>query len=350
MQLKPSLAILFAAGTLAAQTLHHAPNAHATLEGGSNNTIPWWSQSGTYQQVHDASDLAAVFGSPVAVINSIHLRKDGFSGGTVAARTLDLEINLGHTTISAAAPSTTFATNLGSSPANVLPYTTISLPALSNTSLPNPAGWSFPFATPFTYVSATGNLCWEFRHRNASVTSAVLDAVSINNLTSFPAFGGGCIATGQTQAASISTRSLALNTGNYRNLLARGAASAPAALLLGGARQQITIPGLCAALEFLPLVDLPGGTDGAGSWDLTIPLGSLVGSPSATLISQFVFVDAGLGLGIGVSDAWQVTTPPLSINNVARIWYAPSGGTTGFELGTTGTTGSSYGLVTIFGT
>ena len=143
----------------------------------SNNTIPWWSQSATYQQIHDATDLGNVFGSPVAVINSIHLRKDGLLTTVPAARSLDLTISLGHTAVTAATATTDFATNLGGAASVVLPNTTVNLPALSNVSVPNPVGWSFPFTAPFTYQTALGGLCWEFRfHSSTSTGSAPLDA------------------------------------------------------------------------------------------------------------------------------------------------------------------------------
>src|SRR5690606_9285110 len=41
-------------GGLSAQTYHYAPFGYDTFEGTSNNTIPFWAQSGVYQQVHDA--------------------------------------------------------------------------------------------------------------------------------------------------------------------------------------------------------------------------------------------------------------------------------------------------------
>ncbi len=351
MHTQSALAILLAVSGLAAQTLNYAPSGHGTLEGGTNNTIPWWAQSGTYQQIHDASDLTGVFGGPVAVINSINLRKDGFSTTTIAARSMDIEINLGHTAVAASGATATFATNIGATPVNVLPFTPINLPGLTNSSLPNPVGWSFPFATPFTYTAPVGNLCWEMRFRSSSSTStAPLDAASPSNATTWPLFGTGCIATGQTTAAAIGLRSLVLGTGAYRNRLDRGAANTPAVLFLGGIRQQLNVPGLCSSLETLPIVDLPGGTDGAGMWDLSLTFGSLTGQPSVNLIAQFAFIDVGLGLSVGLSNASEVTTPPLSTRNFARIYAAPSNGGAGNESAVTGSVGLNYGLVTIFGT
>src|SRR5262245_35734419 len=72
-------------------------SASATVEGNSNNTVPWWSTHATYQQIHDASDLALVFPAQVAVLKGLSFRKEGGNTAAVAARTLDVEITLGTT-------------------------------------------------------------------------------------------------------------------------------------------------------------------------------------------------------------------------------------------------------------
>ena len=337
-------------GGLAAQTLSYAPSGHDVAEGSVSNTIPFWAASSTYQQVHDASDLTVAFGAPTVTISSINLRRDGLWTGGLTARGLDVQISLGQTTISAATATTDFATNLGPTPSVVLPYTNFNLPALTAAGVPNPVGWSFPFATPFTYVAPAGNLCWEMRIRNASSTaSATLDAASLTGATLWPLFGNGCIATGQTQAATIGLRSFTLTTGAFRHRLDRGAANAPAVLLFGTARQQFTVPGLCSNVETLPVVDLAGVTGATGTWDVQLNFGPVVGWPSTRLVLQFAFLDASLGLGLGLSPASEVTTPQPSAGNVSRIYAAPAGGGAGNELATTGTLGLSYGLVTIFG-
>jgi hypothetical protein len=341
------LAAAIVAAGLSAQTSHYSPSGHTTLEGGSNNTIPWWAGSGTYQQIHDASEMTISLGGASANIDQIGFRKDGLLAGTVPGRTLDIQIDLGHTSVTAAGITTTFLTNLGTS-TNVLPYTTVNLPTLSNSGLPNPEGWSFPF-TAFAYSATAGNLCWEFRFRNSNTTaSAPLDAASVSSATFFALIGGGCIATGQTLPATIGLRSLSTTTGAYRNRLDRGPASAPAAFFIGVTPTPIGLPGMCAPLEFLPLVNVAGGTTATGQWDLTLTFGSLVGLPPVSLYGQFLFLDANLPLSLGVSSANHLTLPPPSVTHVSRAWFGAASSGQGNETALTGSIGISYGLVTIF--
>jgi len=343
------VSIALASTALTAQTYNTAPDGFATTEGNANNTIPFWALSGTYQQVHDAVDLAAVFGG-TAVINSINVRKDSGLTSSIAGRTADVQLTLGITTVSAELATGVFATNLGGSPQVVLPYTNVNLPALSNVSVPNPIGWSYPFMTPFTYSSTAGNLCWEMRFTNAtSSASAPMDAVSRSSAILLPNVGTGCIATGQATAAAVGLRSLSMSTGAWRNRLDRGAASAPAVQLVGIGHSPIPLPGFCSNLEFLPLVTLAGGTDAAGQWDNTVTFGSLLGTPTVDLLAQFAWIDGGLPNALGLSDASRVTLPANSIRNVSRIWFGASGSGLGNETALNGSIGLRYGLVTIFG-
>jgi hypothetical protein len=343
------LVALVTMSSLAAQT-SIVPNGHTNTEGGTNNTIPWWNVSNTYQQIHDSADVAAATGSATPVISQISFRKDGQLTSGLTGRSLEAEISLGITTVSPISMTTTFATNIGPTPTVVLPYTVINLPSLSNTGLPNPQGWFFPFATPYTYATAMGHLCWELRHKNATLSStAPCDAWSPNNSIVYPNLGLGCVATGQTLPAQIGTRSLTITTGAYRNMLSRAAASAPAVFFLGVAPQQISLPGLCSSLEFIPIADVPGGTDAAGVWDLTITFGSLVGRGAANIYGQFAFVDANLPpWSIGLSNATWMATPPGGPGLSSRCWAAGSNAGVGFETALTGTVGLNYGLITGF--
>jgi hypothetical protein len=72
----------------------------------------------------------------------------------------------------------------------------------------------------------------------------------------------------------------------------------------------------------------------------------LTGFPAVTIWSQFAFFDAGLPIGVGLSDASRFMLPPPGYTQVARAYVAPSGGTNGNELATSGQTSTNYGLVT----
>ncbi|MFO1054465.1 MAG: hypothetical protein U1F36_19770 [Planctomycetota bacterium] len=336
-------------GLVAQTTFNTGPSGYDALEGNTNNTIPWWSQSGTYQQIHDASDMQTVLGGPVALIQSIGFRKDGALSTSVLGRSLDIQISLGETTITAVGATSTFATNLGPTPQVVLPYTNVNLPTLTNASLPNPMGWHFPFQTAFLYTG-TGNLCYEIRFTNNTViTSAPLDAASRSNSITNPLLGTGCIASGQTLASTIDTKSLSMSTGAWRNRLARGPASAPAVQLIGFAASLVPLPGFCADLQFLPVTSLSGTTNATGQWDSTLTFGSLVDFPQVDILTQFAWVDVNLPNPIGLSDASWFSLTLESVRHVSRIYNAPSSGGLGFEAATAAAgSGLRYGLVTYF--
>lgn len=351
MKIVTCLAALTPLTILPAQTVtYFAPSGHATNEGNAFNTIPWWSGSGTYQQLHDAADLANVLPGGIGAIKAIGLRKDGVQTSGVPTRNVDVQITLGTTAVTAATMSTTFATNLGGTPTVVLPMTNLNLPQLVQTSVPNPIGWSFPFATPYPYFSTVGNLCWELRFKNSTTFGTSYFDISSASPTLGAFIGVGCTATGQTTASGIGVRTLAMATGTYRNRLDRAAATTPAAFFLGFTRQVISLPGLCSQLETQPLADVSGATDATGTWDLTLVFGSLLGYQPQTLYGQFVFLDGGLPLGLGLSNASVIVMPAPSSTSHSRTWNAPNGGSSGggFELSTTGTTDKSYGFVVGF--
>ena len=349
LALSTLVAATFVANTHA-QTDRTLPTGLLTIEGNSNNTIPFWATSGTYQQVHDAADMLAMNNGAPIIMNAIGFRKDA-STTVTAARTWDVQFTVGITPLNSTTAGTDFATNLGPTPTIVVPYTSINIPSLTPISTPNPVGFSVPFTAPFPFpASPTNNFCWEMRHRNASsAANMAMDVQSGTSVTS-ALVGTGCTVTGQALPASITTRSWALATGVYRNVMTRAPATTPATFFLGVQPMQITLPGLCGTLEFLPLANISGVTDAAGALDVTINAGrSFVGTPSVSLYGQFVFADATLPLGLGLSDASRLTSPIPALS--ARFYTAPSGGGAGNETATTATGSTrSYGLVTIFST
>ena len=333
-------------------TTYIAPFGYQTGEGNSGNTIPWWSGSATYQQVHDAADLAAVFPVPVAIIKGLSFRKDASSSVGLTARTMDAQITLGATSVTASTMSGTFANNLGANPTLVLPYTNLSFPALLNVSTPNPQAWFYPFATPFPYLMTLGNLCWELRIKNSSSNVAGYnDAISSTAVPLFGSFlGTGCLATGQTSSSRIGARSLDFATGTLLHALEYARASSPAALCLGASAQVITVPGLCASFQTLPLLTLNGTTDAVGTWNSSVTFGSLLPYPAAKLFVQFAFLDTGLTHGFGVSPCSPITLPAPGAGSASRVWATTSGSGQGNETATTGTLGAGYCLVTGFDT
>ena len=334
---------LFLFGALSAQTTTLiAPTGYGTIAGNGGNAIPLWSGSATYMQVHDAADLQTVFPAPVATIKAISFRIP--TGGSLAARTLDAQVTMGTTAVTAKTATTTFASNLGPSPQVVLPYTSLNLPQVSSTTTPNPQSWFFPFQVPYLYIVVQGNLCYELRMKNLSAMGGSFDTVSGSTARLETFLGTGCTATGQSSASGIGARSVSMTTGSYVNRLDRGAVSAPAAMFIGDTKQQTTIPGLCGALETIPLVTLNGSTDATGTWNNSLVLGSLYGFPKMTIYAQFAWLDAGLPFGFGLSNCSPITLPPPT---QTRIWAGNSSSGQGNENATSGNreTGYQYALV-----
>lgn len=200
-------------------------------------------------------------------------------------------------------------------------------------------------------MQPAGNLCWEVRFRNSSDTSpAPLDAFSGSTVTSITPFGGGCVATRQRWPAAIGSRALSVTTGSYRNRLDYGAPLAPAVFSMGVAPAAISLPGMCAPLEFLPIASVPGTTDAAGQWDLTLTFSGLNTVFDFDLYGQFVFVDPRLPAKLGVSNASQFRFPLAGAAQITRIYVSPLRGGAGHELATDGSIVRGYGSVTIFGT
>jgi hypothetical protein len=348
-----AIPVAFALTTLvAAQTNRALPSSLTTVEGNANNTIPFWATSSTYQQVHDDRDMLALNGGAPVLVLGMGFRKDGGGSTSIPGRTMDVQIAVNVTTFDASTMTTTFATNLGATPTIAFPYAQVNMPTLLPISTPNPVGFSIPFAAPYPFLSAPGNhFVWEMRIRNASSNANASMDASSGSAVSILSLGTGCVVSGQSRPANIGTRGFTLTTGTYRNKLDLATATTPASFFLGVQPQQITLPGLCSSLEVAPLVVLNGVTDASGSWDLVLSTGySLVGYPSMRLVGQFVFFDATLPLGLGLSNATDMTTPGPELSRITRLWNAPFQGGAGNENATTGSMDRYYGLVTILQT
>jgi hypothetical protein len=294
--------------------------------------------------VHDQADLKLVFPSqPLAFIRGLSFR----NSGPVQGRTLDAQIALGVTSVSARTVSTVFATNLGAAPTVVLPYLTINLPAMTSTATPPPQGWTFRFSTPFPYVIGNGNLCWEMRFKNSTIgPGGMFDIASGATVIFDPLIGAGCKATGQGWPATFGGRQLDMQTGSYLHWLAYGGIRAPAALFLGDTATHIAIPGFCTALETMPLATVPGITDSGGSWVVTFTLGNLFWHPSVMVYGQFAWIDAGLQNGVGLSDCAPLMIPQSS---AARVWFGNLASGQGNELALSGNRSETYPLCLVTG-
>ncbi|MCC6671943.1 MAG: hypothetical protein IT458_12850 [Planctomycetes bacterium] len=152
--------------------------------------------------------------------------------------------------------TTTFDTNHGADKATVVPASSVFNFGVYPPVTPGPTPFVFkvPFTTPFAFAGA-GGIAWEMLIASRTNTTAFsLDAASgVFNLVGV-SFGTGCLASGKTSAASVSS-SYSTTTGNLTLNAANFANSAPGALVLGINNQ---------VWNGLPLpFDIPGTTGGS---------------------------------------------------------------------------------------
>jgi len=348
-----TLSSLLLVSGLGAQTPKYlySPAGAETQGGGSNNTIPWWSQSASYQQIHNYAEMVRVAGGKVApiIMKGLGFRPSGtFS---LTGRTWELQLAVGQCPNNADNASATFTNNLPS-PTVVFGTTStfnkFSFSTVKGTADPNPIAFTVPFNTTYVYVPlSTSNFCWEWRHRNATVNQTMAcDAISgpLGRGTLMASIGSGC--SGATSTVAIQYRN---SQYNYDSKLTNAATSAAAMAMIGLVKQQTILPGWCSNLETIPVLHVFGQTDTAGSMTFSASLNLLKGVPQLHIYTQYAFVDKSQPVGIGLSDASVYRTNLPGGWDMTRIYKTQYGGTfNGDETATSGVVGRNYGLVVGF--
>ncbi|MCA8954435.1 MAG: hypothetical protein KDC87_00085 [Planctomycetes bacterium] len=311
------------AAGLGAQTYQWSPPNTAMVSGGANNTIPFWSASASYQQVHDRETM----GPQPITLKGIGMRPAG--NRTITGRSWDLWLRIGHTSISALNAGPTFSSNFGAGPATTVfgsssAYKAFQWPTFtSNGTAP---AFLVPFDTSFLYAPAQGNLCWDWRQRNASDISTIsMDASSgnVHRGVVLPSVGTGCVATGRTIPAVAAIATQRAIPSSYPLLLEvsldQGAPRTACFLAVAAQPTRVGI-GWCAPVVS-PLLVLSGTTDSSGSFVLQAPMSRLAGLPPANLYVQFAFADLGLPAGIGLTDVAGFTTPAVpGAHGISRVY------------------------------
>jgi len=342
------------AAALGAQTpkFVYSPAGAELVPGGGGNTIPFWSTSGTYQQIHDYDDMVrAGRGGPI-VMKAIGFRPT--ANATLTGRTWELQLNIGNTTVSSQNMSTTFSTNLGTAPKRVVgdqqnPFHKISFSSVTGSGTPTQPGVIIPFTAAHIYVPVKGtHFCWEWRHKNASLnTTMSIDAIQGSSHRGLikPSVGTGC--SGATSSVGFVLSRIAIS---FKASLIGAPASAKALMMVGLQKKQTILPGWCANLETVPLLHVFGNADSTGRWDYVAPMSVFAGIPTFEMQVQYAFADNRQPLGIGLSDLGVYQTPLPGAHNISRAYKSTAYSTSnGDETATTATgTTVSYGLVVAF--
>jgi len=352
--LAPSLAAIAALATfLPAQAPKYvySPAGAELMKGGSNNSIPFGSFSATYQQIHDYADMVRTGRGAPILMKALAFRPANTA--TISGRSWDLQVNLGNTTVDSQNVSKTFSTNLGSAPKRVVgsqttPFQRVSFNTFTGSGTPTQPGVVIPFGALHIQVPIKGkHFCWEWRHKNASITTAMsMDAFFGANHRGLmkPSVGTGC------SGASAGFSFVFIRpTQHFRSSLTGAPASARSLMMVGVERKQTILGGWCSNLETVPLVHVFGSTDASGRWDFTTPMTAFTGVPTFELLIQYAFADTRQPFGVGLSNMAAYQTPIPGAKNLARAWKSTPTIASGEETATTATgTTKSWGLVVAF--
>ncbi|MHC4921279.1 MAG: hypothetical protein ACYTKC_17020 [Planctomycetota bacterium] len=351
-----SLAVLtfVTAASVSAQapTFVYSPAGAELMTGGSSNTVPFWSRSATYQQIHDHDDMVRAGGGKPILMKAIGLRP--FQNATLTGRSWELQLNVGITTVDSQNISTTFAANLGSKPTRVVgdlttPFQKVSFSTFTGSGNPTKPGVILPFRSTYICIPVKGNhFCWEWRHRNASLISFMsVDAIqgTAHRGLIKPSVGAGC--SGATASAGFV---LSRVITNFKASLASAPASAKALMMVGVQRKKTVLGGWCSSLETVPLVHVFGSTDFFGRWDFIAPLTAFKGTSTFELLIQYAFADNNQPFGVGLSNMAVYQTPLPGGYNMSRAYRSKASGSfNGDEQATTAQSiTKSYGLVVGF--
>ena len=332
-------------------TYHWSPTGANKFTGGTNNTIPFWGLSARYQQIHDAVDFG-----PTTTMKGLAMRPLG--NRTLTGRTWEMLITMTHTKVAANAMSTTFATNLAGINTKEVFGTSKAYKKFSwknftssGSTNPKPPAFTIPFDNTYLYLRALGNLCWDWRHKNATATAfMVMDATSGTSQRGavLPSVGKGCFVGKSLVPATARITNTGIGAaGNiFQATLSNATASQAAILALGITQQNIKL-GWCTDVELVPVVLAFGKTNASGSWTFQGPIASTAGASAVSVYMQYAYNDAGQGAGLGLSNMVGYRTPNIpGGSGVSRLWKAASNGrTSGDELATTGSRGYRFGLV-----
>lgn len=277
----PSLVVLAAVSSLTAQSVV-SPAAFTNVYAPSANTHPIGptivtSPSMRYMGIHD--DMV---GKP-GVIRGLGFRLN--ETATSTATTLNLEARISTANSLAGTASTTFDNNHGPDKTTVISANSTFNFGVFTAPLPGPAPFvfQFPFTTLFPFAGSAG-IAWELIIASRTNTAAFsLDASSssVFNLVG-ASLGTGCIASGNTSAATASS---AYASGTLTLSGASLTASAPGALVLGTSQTSwggIPLPFVLPGTTGYPsgtctvysdyLIDLPQISTSSGGLSQAFPL------------------------------------------------------------------------------
>ncbi|MCC6670130.1 MAG: hypothetical protein IT458_03660 [Planctomycetes bacterium] len=258
--------------SLAAQAPIYSPVGTSNLEGNGLSAVNFATYAASRMQYIDGNQRGAA-----AALAKMAFRRDGGQANTTTAgpRSIDISVLMGHADVSAAAPSTTFATNYNGPTTAVFTLKTVNVPDLNAKppSPPAPFSLTLPFDVPFAY-SGTLDLLWELASKNNTAAGTTYLDTATNGSTAFGGLGNffynggvGCVVPPNTTQFDIISSAAATSAGGVTSIgwyALRGPVSSPGVLAIG-----ISDPNLaglfCAPLRTSAEIVLPINTDATGA-------------------------------------------------------------------------------------
>ncbi|MDO8349284.1 MAG: hypothetical protein Q7T30_03535 [Planctomycetota bacterium] len=328
------------AAALSAQTVSIFPDEYVAVPEGPFNSPnrPLAGGTSRVQCLYEAIDISIPSGNQ---ITKIGFRQDGTSTVLNTGRTLQLEIRIGYSTMTAATLGTVFATNYTTAPVTVFGPAAFTLPSLHDPLNPLVNGRFFiPLTTPHTYTPANGNLVVEYLiygHSGGGTTfSYILDrgdfySAVTSGVAGCPRSGGGVpsltavgIRPGQAYSTSVATA-----PGNSFGFLLM----TPGTPITAPFSLQSMVPGIqptcLGQVSLAGALQLSGFTSGTGAitWTFNVPNNAAFND--FIWGSQGAFFDLFAPGGVVVTNGRQVLMGVLPRTSINYAGGPPATVTTG---------------------
>ncbi len=325
---------------LIGQTVAIFPDEYAAVSEGPLNSpnLPLANGTSRVQCLYEAIDLQVPSGNQ---ITKVGFRQDATMTTLDTGRSVQLEIRMGYSTLTAATMGTNFDTNYAAPPVTVFGPATVVLPNLHDTANPLVNGMFFiTLTTPFTYLPAGqnfvveyrcfgnsgGGTAWNYRLDRADYYSPV-----IYGPAGCPHSGGGTpnLTVAPTRPGLTYTNTMSMGPANSVGVLAINLGVPllpPYSLTAVFAGINPACTGQVSPIGLATLSGTSGAT-GTASWSFVIPNNNAFAD--YTISSQVLFLDFFSPGGLVVSNGAQVLTGANPRSSIVRASGAPTTVTVG---------------------
>lgn len=318
---------------LTAQTTTYLPSDHATVEGSTFERRLPFSNGPTMrtQLIYEGIDLAIPSSSQ---ITHLGFRQDANvpSLGT----TLDLQIFMGTTTMTAATATSNFANNYAATPTEVFIRKIYTMPDLGNPLNPNPNGnlMLIPLDVPFPYTAGQ-NIAVEYRVYSNGLGGVFNYQIDKGTyLATNAQYGQGCLGSNSQLPLLNGPTTNGSLPGNWTLNFTNGLGNGIAVLAVSFAQMNppspllhfLGAPGCDILIDLTGLLTFTHVTSASGSFTRTFVMPDMPASNDATLYAQVLVLDpTANAAGLVVSNAYRTQfgmTPRMTSIATANVTAA----------------------------